>query len=229
MATDGDAAAGAERGLRAANLAIADVRAELHHLAAQVVALIDEVGRRLGEPLADAVDAAAAGVLDQIEVAIERQASVGRLHLGTEPDKYAVATADGPPCAELLPLCLARCCRLRFALTSQDLDEGVIRWDHGTPYLIRHAGGRCVHHEPASGGCAEYAHRPATCRSYDCRADPRVWIDYARRLPAPLEALAVDPRPIEPRALIERVRARRRALATEAHALREPAVPPDAE
>jgi hypothetical protein len=210
---DGDRAE-LERGLRAAHLAIAELRADLHHLAAQVVALIDATGHDA------AVDAAAAGVLAQIEQAIEREDGVARLHLGTVPDKYAVATAGGPPCAELLPLCGARCCTLPVALTTQDLDEGVIRWDYARPYLIRHAAGRCVHHDAATGGCTEYAARPATCRSYDCRADPRIWSDYAARIPAPPEATARDPRPIDPAALVERARARRLALATEASALR---------
>ena len=50
----------------------------------------------------------------------------------------------------------------------------------GRPYLLRHGpDGRCAHLGPT--GCDAYAHRPATCRRYDCRDDPRVWTDYARR------------------------------------------------
>jgi hypothetical protein len=209
-----------ELGLRAANLAISDVRAELHHLAAQVVALIDVIGAHLGAPIAHAVADAAGPILDQIEVAIERADGLGRLHIGTEPDKYALATVDGPPCAELIPLCGARCCRLRFALTTQDLDEGVIRWDRGRPYLIEHAGGRCVHNA-AAGGCTAYAHRPATCRTYDCRGDRRVWLDYAARIPAPDDALDGEPPGLDLAGLLDKVRARRLALAVEAAALRD--------
>jgi hypothetical protein len=216
MPTDPDT----ERGLRAANLAISDVRDQLHRLAAQVVALIDEVGRRTGAPIADAVDAAAARVLEQIEVAIERTDPMGRLHLATELDKYAIAIDDAPPCEELLPVCEARCCRLPFPLSTQDLDERVIRWDYGRPYLIAHAGGTCVHND-ADRRCTAYAHRPAACRRYDCRNDPRIWTDYAARIPAPLEALAGEPPAIELRALVERAAARRVALAVEASALRD--------
>lgn len=211
-----------DHALRAVHLAISDVRAELHHLAAQVVALIDEVERRLGAPIADAVDAAAGRILEQIEVAVERTDPMGRLHLGTELDKYAVPTPPdgGPPCAELLPVCEARCCRLRFPLTTQDLDERVIRWDYGRPYLIAHAGGACVHLDTAHG-CTEYARRPAACRAYDCRTDPRIWIDYDRRIPAPLAAL-VEPVPTPSlRELVDRAAARRLALAVEASSIRD--------
>jgi hypothetical protein len=37
-----------------------------------------------------------------------------------------------------------------------------------------------------SGGCTVYDDRPGTCREYDCREDKRVWIDYEKRIPAPL-------------------------------------------
>jgi hypothetical protein len=30
-----------------------------------------------------------------------------------------------------------------------------------------------------------YEHRPAICRTYDCRKDPRIWIDFEKRIPAP--------------------------------------------
>lgn len=38
-----------------------------------------------------------------------------------------------------------------------------------------------------------YAARPAVCRSYDCRDDPRIWSDYARRIPAPFVDLPAQP------------------------------------
>ena len=33
-------------------------------------------------------------------------------------------------------LCKASCCRLPFALSRQDVEEGIVRWDLGQPYLI---------------------------------------------------------------------------------------------
>ena len=86
-----------------------------------------------------------------------------------------------------------RCCKLTVALSSADLDEGVIRWDYGQPYMIRQraSDGFCVHNDPATHGCTVHAQRPLVCRKYDCRDDARVWIDYDKRIPAPLDA-AVD-------------------------------------
>ena len=88
---------------------------------------------------------------------------------------------------ELMPICKARCCKLSFALSTEDLDEGVIRWDYGQPYRIRQraSDGYCVHNDPRSGGCTVHQHRPAICRRYDCRNDTRIWTDYEARIPAP--------------------------------------------
>ena len=160
-----------------------------------MLALTEQVATLAPDPAAvdAAVEARTAALLPVITAA---DAS-GRLHLGDDADKYAIAPiapGEGPPCLELLPLCEARCCELEFALSSQDLDEGVVRWDHGQPYLIRHDDrGRCVHLGPS--GCDCYAQRPAPCRSFDCRHDPRIWTDYARREPAPRSALLAPPGP----------------------------------
>jgi hypothetical protein len=96
----------------------------------------------------------------------------------------------------------------------------VIRWDYGRPYLIQQRDGTCAHND-AQRGCEVYAQRPAACRAYDCRGDHRVWIDYERRIPAPIEALAQEAPALELRALVERAAARRVALAVEASAVRD--------
>ena len=108
--------------------------------------------------------------------------------LGAAVDKYAVTSAD-IPCAENLPLCHAICCSLVVHLSQQDLDEGVVAWDAARPYWIAHADGRCAHF---TDGCTIYVHRPAPCRTFDCRKDTRIWRDYERRIPNPnLDRLAV--------------------------------------
>jgi Fe-S-cluster containining protein len=92
------------------------------------------------------------------------------------------------PCEELIPLCGGRCCTLSFSLSTEDLDEGVIRWDYGQPYLIRQrsSDGYCVHSDPDTRACTVHQYRPRVCRWYDCRKDKRVWIDYEQRIPAPM-------------------------------------------
>jgi hypothetical protein len=193
-----------ERAMRRTNVVIESLRDDLLRLAARVVALGDELEQR---------DAAAAAVVEAAEpkallrIRYADEGTPQRLALGPPIDKYRVV-ASAPPCAELMPICHARCCKLSFALSTQDLDEGVVRWEHARPYLIRHrpGDGRCVHND-ASGGCSIHAQRPAICRSYDCRNDPRVWIDYERRIPAPEEAI-YQPDPGPPPANAAEARAR---------------------
>jgi len=110
----------------------------------------------------------------------------GRVWIEIDQDnKYEVAGPD-IPCAELLHLCQARCCRMGFPLSTADLDEGVIRFEYTRPYLIRHRAldGYCVH-STEHKTCGVYAQRPAICRSYDCRRDKRIWTDFENKVPAP--------------------------------------------
>ena len=209
-----------DRGLRTALLAVEELRNDVLRLAAQVVAQGEALARLQagGDPAAEAAhDAAIEARTDELATVIHARDRDNALHveLAAPVDKYAVEGAT-PPCLELLPICQARCCYLAFALTTQDLDEGVVRWDHGRPYVIRHTeAGHCVHLQP--GGCDVYAHRPAPCRTYDCRGDRRVWLDYEARVPAPLEAIRSK---ATARELVERAQDRAAGLATELVSLR---------
>ena len=50
-------------------------------------------------------------------------------------------------------------------LSRQDVEEGVIRWEFGRPYLIAHgAGGYCVHLDRESYRCTVWEQRPVPCR-----------------------------------------------------------------
>ena len=106
-----------------------------------------------------------------------------------------------------------------FPLSTADLDEGVIRWDYGRPYMIRQraSDGFCVHNDPASHGCTVHTQRPSTCRRYDCRNDTRVWIDYDKRIPAPEDHLGDGMG--HPFDLMERVKLRAAAEAIELNAI----------
>lgn len=203
-----------EQGLRALHLAIADLRDDLTALAAQVIATAEVTAGTTDA--APAIDARAAVLRG--ELALADALAPGRVRLADIDDKYA-ATSPPIPCAELLPLCGARCCTFAFPLSSQDLDEGVVRWDHANPYLIRQRDGRCGHF---ADGCTIYPQRPRTCRVFDCRDDRRIWQDYAARIPAPPAppgdaSAGVD---VTREALVARVRARQRALLFEASSLR---------
>lgn len=203
-----------ERAVRALHLGDLELRDLVLRLAAQVVALTEELGR----PLPPSDEA-----LARIRAADARDRAGVWLDTALE-DKYEAVNA-APPCAELMPICQARCCKLAFALSTADLDEGVIRWDYGQPYLIRQraSDGYCVHNDPSSHGCTVHEHRPGVCRRYDCRDDARVWLDYAARIPAPMEAL-VDSRATSSDGgatfdLMERAQRRTAAEAIESNAL----------
>ena len=106
------------------------------------------------------------------------------VHFGKAVDKYALGELPDIDCASLLPLCKARCCTLSVYCSAQDLDERVVQWDYSRPYRIRKRDdGYCVHSEPETRRCGVYSQRPATCRTYDCRDDHRIWVDFERRIP----------------------------------------------
>ncbi len=112
-----------------------------------------------------------------------------------ENDKYAYEGAVQIDCDQRIPLCRGACCRLSFALTVQDLEEGAVKWALGRPYMIRHdADGYCHHLERETKHCGVYEKRPIVCRSYDCRKDKRIWADFENRVISPdLEKLFPQP------------------------------------
>jgi Putative zinc- or iron-chelating domain len=105
------------------------------------------------------------------------------VRLATFRDKYALASAD-IDCAARIPLCGARCCSFDVTLSAQDVAERIVPFDVMRPYALPRENGRCVCMDEG-GACTVYEHRPGSCRAYDCRSDPRVWIDFAARIPAP--------------------------------------------
>lgn len=82
-------------------------------------------------------------------------------------------------CAERMHVCHAVCCKLSFALTAPEVDAGVVRFDLGFPYMIRHdADGYCTHNDRATGFCGVYQDRPGICGKYSCAGDTRIWKDF---------------------------------------------------
>jgi hypothetical protein len=103
-----------------------------------------------------------------------------------EQDKYAYEGGVEIDCENRIALCRGACCRLSFALTVQDLEEGRVRWDLRRPYMIRHEeDGYCHHVERETKRCGLYANRPVVCRAYDCRKDKRIWEDFENRVVSP--------------------------------------------
>ena len=109
-----------------------------------------------------------------------------KLRLSMIDDKYSVDSPD-IDCASRIPLCGARCCSFDVALSRQDLVERKLPFVIERPYELPRdpVTKRCACMDDA-GACTAYDYRPATCRTYDCREDRRVWIDFDARIPAPL-------------------------------------------
>jgi hypothetical protein len=106
----------------------------------------------------------------------------GALFQDPEYDKYSFEGGAEIDCGSRVHLCRAACCRLPFALSKQDIREGVVRWDLGQPYLIDQSeDGYCSHMDRCSLGCTVYERRPVPCRGFDCRKDPRIWLDFDNR------------------------------------------------
>jgi Fe-S-cluster containining protein len=112
---------------------------------------------------------------------VERGMAVAMQEFGVS--KYEFKGGAEIDCENRLHLCKATCCRLPFALSKQDVQEGIVKWDLGQPYMnARDADGYCTHLDKCTGRCSVYARRPIPCRGYDCRKDQRIWLDFEKRL-----------------------------------------------
>lgn len=115
-----------------------------------------------------------------------RQEGIGAAYQDPEHDKYTFEGSVEIDCPSRLHLCKAACCRLRFALSHQDVEEGIVQWEFGHPYFIAQGeDGYCRHLDRESMGCSIHKNRPVPCRGYDCRQDKRIWSDFEGRIVSP--------------------------------------------
>ena len=111
-----------------------------------------------------------------------KKKNMGAMLQNPEYDKYIFHEQVEFDCRPLQPDCRTACCRIPFALSKQDIREGLVRWSLGEPYLIEHCpDGYCVHMDRRSFGCMIYTNRPVPCRAFDCRKDERIWLDFEKR------------------------------------------------
>jgi hypothetical protein len=115
-----------------------------------------------------------------------REAGMGVIRQEPEQDKYKFQGGAKIDCENRIHLCKAACCRLAFALSKQDVEEGIIKWDFGYPYVnARDADGCCEQLERKTCRCAVYENRPVPCRAFDCRKDKRIWLDFENKVVNP--------------------------------------------
>ncbi len=73
------------------------------------------------------------------------ESGMGLMYQDPEYDKYKFEHAACVDCQSRLEVCKATCCKLPFALSRQDVEERIVRWEFGRPYLIAHdTDGYCV-------------------------------------------------------------------------------------
>jgi hypothetical protein len=123
------------------------------------------------------------GVLDADELVQATGAARTQIHAEGRAADVGVAVRvdeNGPEpvidCESRLHVCKAVCCRLRFALTVEEIESGLVKWELGQPYFNRqNAEGYCHRWD---GGCTIYHERPSPCRLYSCEHDERIWKDF---------------------------------------------------
>ena len=116
------------------------------------------------------------------------ESRIGMIYQDPECDKYTFEQESRVDCQSRQPICQAICCKFPFALSQQDVEEGIIRWEFGRPYLIAHAAdGYCVHFDRQTCQCTAYDHRPVPCRKFDCQKNEKwqVWLDYEKKVVNP--------------------------------------------
>ena len=117
---------------------------------------------------------------------------VGVLLQEPEYEKYSFEGEAKIDCENRVHLCKAACCRLPFALSKQDIREGIVHWDLGQPYIIaQEKDGYCTHMDRGCQRCTIREHRPVPCRAYDCSKDNKIWLDFEKKIINP-DILKVD-------------------------------------
>ena len=81
-------------------------------------------------------------------------------------------------CSERMHICKSICCKLNFPLNAEEVESGIVKWDLGKPYYIRHNSCGYCSHRGEQGQCGVYENRPIVCKTYSCAGDERIWKDF---------------------------------------------------
>jgi Fe-S-cluster containining protein len=114
-----------------------------------------------------------------------QEMGMGAVFQDKEQDKYGFSDVH-IDCESRRHICKAACCKLNFALSRQDIEEGFLKWDLGHPYMIAKEGdGYCIHLDKRTYECRIWEKRPVPCRGFDCRTDKRIWLDFENMIVNP--------------------------------------------
>jgi hypothetical protein len=124
-------------------------------------------------------------LIDKGALTSDEVARHATLEVAVREDNTAPAiSADEIDCAARIPFCKAACCRLRWPLTLEEVENGPVKWDLGRPFFNRHgAHGYCHQFDVEHHECQVYGQRPTPCRQYSCAGDDRIWLDFERMVP----------------------------------------------
>jgi Fe-S-cluster containining protein len=82
-------------------------------------------------------------------------------------------------CSARVHLCRQACCRIfDVPLNAGEVESGRFDWNPRSPYSLHKNHMGCVH--LVEGKCQIYHNRPATCFTYSCKKDTRIWEDYEK-------------------------------------------------
>ena len=92
---------------------------------------------------------------------------------------WSATTATRPSCPPrrstarpACPYCKAVCCRLRFALTVEEIENGPVKWDLGRPYFNRHRPERLLPLQSTTRRSAAPSTTSARCPAASTAAPP---------------------------------------------------------
>jgi hypothetical protein len=164
-----------DRGNLFAHSALTEQAARLNEATALVNGL---AGLLVHRGLVDADELMA--VIDQVRTQTEAAGETARLGVVVRKQGTGSEHQGGPvDCAARIPVCKAVCCRLRFALTVEEIESGPLKWDLGRPYYNRvDSDGYCQQLDRETYACGVYEERPAPCRGSSCEHDDRIWTDF---------------------------------------------------
>jgi Fe-S-cluster containining protein len=164
-----------ERGNLFAHSALSEQAVHVNENAALLNGL---VGLLVGQGVVNAEELMA--IVDDARTKIDDSGERARLQVVIRASETGSEHDGGPvDCAARIPICHAVCCRLRFALSIEEIDNGPLKWDLGRPYYNRiDEDGYCQKFDRETRGCGVYEQRPTPCRGYSCEHDERIWTDF---------------------------------------------------
>ena len=77
-------------------------------------------------------------------------------------------------CGANIQSCKAKCCKLQFALTKEEVKKKIYKHNPSRPFFIaKDQDGYCPHLDRGTFHCTVWSERPLRCRRYDCNKESK--------------------------------------------------------